>query len=69
MQKTITAYFSFFFRPSIHPSILLWILFNTASCASFFKKNRPGKGLTFMIHSGGNRLSIRKMISGVPSEP
>ena len=60
MQKTTTAYFSFFFRPSI----LLWILFNTASCASFFKKNRPGKGLTFMIPSGGNSLSIRKMISG-----
>jgi hypothetical protein len=65
MQKTTTAYFSFFFRQSI----LLWILFNTASCASFLLKNRLGKGLTFMIPSGGNRLSIRKMISGVPSEP
>ncbi|MEL0262647.1 MAG: hypothetical protein VW933_04750 [Flavobacteriaceae bacterium] len=43
MQKTITAYFSFFFRPSI----LLWILFNTASCASFFQEKSPWEGTYF----------------------
>ena len=68
MQKTITAYFSFFFRPSIHPSFYGYCLI-LLPVLLFFKKNRPGKGLTFMIPSGGNRLSIRKMISGVPSEP
>lgn len=65
MQKTTTAYFSFFFRPSI----LLWILFNTASCASFFQEKSPWEGTYFYDTQWGNRLSIRKMILGVPSDP
>ncbi len=43
MQKTITAYFSLFFRQSI----LLWILFTTASCASFFQEKSPWEGTYF----------------------